>query len=108
MSHAFDGTTVDQVELSEMLYAVQHLLQDENNAHDLDTLQRVKSNATLSDADIESLNGPSYELVAERARQDVGWRSSIAPVRKLFNVEILWVSTRVAEDPENDYEVIDV
>jgi serine/threonine protein kinase len=77
MPHAFDGTTVDQVELSEMLNAVHHLLQDDNNADDLDTLQRVKSSATLSDADVESLNGPSYELVAERARQDVGWRGAL-------------------------------
>lgn len=98
------SVTMDQQELNEILNQVQHMLQGTSS---LETLGRVKSGSNLSAQDIEVLNGPAYELIAERARQNLGWRSNIAPVRKLFGVQISWILRRVAEDPENDYEVIE-
>jgi hypothetical protein len=42
------------------------------------------------DKDVNALNGEPYELIVERAREEVGWRNGIVPVRKKCKANILW------------------
>lgn len=97
--------TVGPTELSEMLTEVKHIL-DEGDYFDV--LGRIRSGTRLSDKDIAALNGETYELIAERAREERGWRTVMAPVRKGFESNILWVCDAVTDDPRNEYEVIAV
>ena len=103
--HFMGNELINQQELEVMFKDVEHMLQDTG---ELDILSRVRSGFQLSDQDVRVLNGNAYEMLAEKARQDLGWRRAIQPVRKLFDIEISWVATSVAEDLENKYEVIEV
>jgi serine/threonine protein kinase len=57
-------------------------------------------NTTLSDKDIRELSGDAYELVAEKAREQTGWRSQMEPVRLPPSPKVFWVAKAVAQDPK--------
>ena len=90
-------------ELSEMLTEAKHIL-DEGDSFDI--LGRIRTGSRLSDKDVHTLNGETYKLIVERAREERGWRTVMAPVRKSGDANILWVCDAVTEDPRNEYDVM--
>ena len=57
---------------------------------------------------MNALNGEPYELIVERAREEVGWRRGIDPVRKKGKANILWVSGEAAKDSQNEYKEVEL
>lgn len=98
------GLKLDQ--LNEMLGEVQKILKDQDE--DIDILERVQSGIRLSDKDVSVLNGETYQLICEKAREDRDWRRVMEPVRKQGDPHTVWVSRIVAMDPDSGYEVINV
>jgi serine/threonine protein kinase len=94
--------------LSEMLGEVKLILeeQDERDGHDM--MDRIRSGTKLSDRDLDKLNGETFELIVEKAREDRGWRMGMEPVRKKGDTTIVWVSRGAACDRKNEYEIVDV
>jgi hypothetical protein len=58
------------------------------------------SNAGLSDEDVRELSGDAYELVIEKACEQDGWRSQMAPVRVPPSPKVFWVATSIADHPQ--------
>lgn len=103
MRMELNGVTVGPDELRDLLTEVKHVL-DEGDYFDV--LGRIRSGTRLSNKDVDALNGATYELLCERAREDRGWRTVMVPVHKGGESSILWVSDAVTEDPRNEYDVI--
>jgi hypothetical protein len=98
------GLSIAQTEFSELLTEVKQIL---NGGDYLDVLERLQSGSSLSDKDVNALNGEPYEIIVERAREEQGWRRPMAPVRQKGEAAILWVSADAAEDSQNDYEEVE-
>jgi serine/threonine protein kinase len=95
--------TVGPTELSELLTEVKHIL-DEGDYFDI--LGRIRSGTRLTDGDIQALNGETYELIVERAREDRGWRTVMEPARKGGESNIIWVCDAVIDDPREEYNLV--
>jgi hypothetical protein len=94
--------------LSEMLGEVKLILdeQDERGGHEM--MDRIRSGTKMSDRDLDKLNGEAFELIAEKAREDRGWRMAMEPVRNKGDTTVVWVSRGAACDRKNEYEIVDV
>jgi hypothetical protein len=71
-----------------------------------DLLVRLRRNLELHAEDIRQLNGSAYELIADVACEDRGWRDRMEPVRKSGSSQVLWVSRDVANNTSHGYHIV--
>jgi hypothetical protein len=88
-----------------MMEAVSEILTETGS---FDILARLRRNEEFDEGDIWLLNGNAYELIVERAVEELGWRDRMEPVRKNGSPQIFWVSKDVASDRSNGYDIVHV
>jgi serine/threonine protein kinase len=86
--------------IAELLNEVTEILEETNNRGLRDRLELLQ----LSDNDVRELSGDAYELLLEKASEQIGWRSAMETVRTPSSPAVLWVTKEVAADPM--YEIV--